>query len=732
MGRRHLFLSIPLVALVALPVACGDDDDADANDAGANGADAGTPPHEGGTDPEGGDSGSTFRVSGTATYDWVPANDDVKEGGVLLDYTRKASRPIRRATVVGLENGAAIAQTTTNDSGAFDLDVPEGHSVTLRIVAETVATKNTTDGIAPNNCAGASWDVKVVDNTKTNAQYTLDDTTPHAAAASGIAFHAPVEYQSKKYVTRTAAPFAILDTFVTEIELVCQGKADVELPPLLAMWSVDNVPTGNDVAKGEITITHYQRDKATGQSHLAILGKEDVDTDEYDDHVIAHEFGHYLEDRLFRSDTTGGSHAYGDVLDPRTAFAEGWGNALSAMTFNDPVYVDTSGVGQADGTTIPVDVEPVGDDRGIYSESSVQYLLWSLFDNRNPGHGSLDRIFDILANFQKTTPAFTSALTFAGYYNQVYGGAAESLKTLWATTLASPYDALCAGKCTGTGDTADVFDTDNDLGIVYAATRHYREESGAMFGADFWRQSRLLVDGKNAATAHDQTDFGGYTAGQFPGNKLGAQRQYRYVSTKAQPTTLGVGTLGASSCTLDVLDMQVFDAGERIAFDPAETGPTAGCPVVAFAAKANTTYTIAISGQIAEIPSYVVTVSHKPSAPFTVRAVLPKITEETDLALPIVVTPTHDVTEMRVDVRGLDGVTVEGRRTASRPAVVRLARGAAGWVVVDVSGMLHGRRVAGSYVIPLRTKTPAPTSTIGALVTDADGKRNIAMKPVVR
>jgi hypothetical protein len=40
---------------------------------------------------------------------------------------------------------------------------------------------------------------------------------------------------------------------------------------------------------------------------LFIYGDEDLDTDEYDDHVL-HEWGHHYEDKFSRSDSIGGEH----------------------------------------------------------------------------------------------------------------------------------------------------------------------------------------------------------------------------------------------------------------------------------------------------------------------------------------------------------------------------------------------------------------------------------------
>ena len=86
-----------------------------------------------------------------------------------------------------------------------------------------------------------------------------------------------------------------------------------------------------------------------------MLGAADNDTDEYDQHVVAHEFQHFLEDQVSRSDTPGGPHSLDERLDMRVAFSEGFANAFSAMVLNDPVYRDSFGASQ--GQVYRFDVE---------------------------------------------------------------------------------------------------------------------------------------------------------------------------------------------------------------------------------------------------------------------------------------------------------------------------------------------------------------------------------------
>jgi hypothetical protein len=548
-------------------------------------------------------TGPPFTLSGSITYEYVPAIQVGLSGG-KIDYTQKATKPARRIVVQAISNGFVEGESSTDDNGDFVLPVPTGRAVQVRALAKVYSTNYTSDGIGSDNCNGSSWDVRVVDNTASRAQWSVTGSTSYQADTSSIALNAPLTFSSGTYSSRAAAPFAIADTVVSELEMVCQGQAAIAFPTVYINWSPNNVAaTRNgslDVANGYISTSFYSMTNAGHE--LYILGKANSDTDEYDSHVIAHEFGHYIESALFRSDSIGGSHGSGDSLDPRVAFGEGYGNALSGMTFKDPVYVDTSGTSQASGFNIDVSAAPTGDDRGHYSETSVQYFLWSLWDARDgsANSGSFDRIFNIMKNYQRLTPAFTSVQSFASYYNQVYGRSSEGLETLWSgtTNLGLPFDSLCAGTCPGSAATADPYDSDNDIGELFksgvSTARKYPEGSTA-YAKAFWTLAPLLVSGTQGGTAHETMVSDGST---YPYNKLGYVRWYRYVGTGAAVTirvTSPVSSAGGCS-TADLMDMAVYHKGDLITSDEAASGSTAGCPAVSFQATSGEVYMIEIDG----------------------------------------------------------------------------------------------------------------------------------------
>jgi hypothetical protein len=68
-----------------------------------------------------------------------------------------------------------------------------------------------------------------------------------------------------------------------------------------------------------------------------------ADTDHFDNTIIVHEYGHFLEDKIAKSDSPGGSHDANSVIDPRLAWSEGWATFLAMTVLNNPYYEDTYG-----------------------------------------------------------------------------------------------------------------------------------------------------------------------------------------------------------------------------------------------------------------------------------------------------------------------------------------------------------------------------------------------------
>jgi hypothetical protein len=390
-----------LAAVLALP-ACG----------GGGGGGGGTSPPPAGS----------VTVSGRITFDRVPFSSTLGNG---LDYTQTFERPARRVVVEALRsNGALIASTATDDDGKYSVQVPGGTDVRIRAKAQSV--------VSSTPAAPASWSVSVRNNTNSNALYVLDSAVFNSGSAAQTRdLRAASGWSNGSYSsTRAAAPFAMLDTMYAAIRFVVeQGGYTGVFPSLDLYWSTLNMGSSDFVpASGRIQTTGYYTFQSGVGNGIYVLGNADLgvasDTDEYDQHVIAHEFQHYIEDRLSRSDSIGGDHSLSDRLDLRVAFSEGFADAFSAMVLDDPMYRDSYGTGQQQEVHFDIEANPTS-VRGWYNEASVYSIAWDLFDTAADGvdTGSIGfkPMFDVFRDELRTGAALSSVFSFAAALKQQAG-----------------------------------------------------------------------------------------------------------------------------------------------------------------------------------------------------------------------------------------------------------------------------------------------------------------------
>ncbi|MFA6238203.1 MAG: hypothetical protein WC635_12795 [Bacteriovorax sp.] len=379
-------------------------------------------------------TGPTVTLSGTLTYDYVSASTG------KLNYAGTTQLPMRNVYVKLLNSNTdtVLGSTSTNDSGQYSISVADGSPVKLRIYAEMKTPP-----------------VIIQNNTASKAQYTLlssnftisGNTTKDVNAASGWSgSNAAGSYTS----TRAAAPFAMLDSIYTITKKMSAARPALVFPTCKINWSISNIAVSGDKTIGQIGTSHY----SSADNELYILGQADVDSDEFDKHVIVHEWGHYFENNLSRSDSGGGSHGTGDKKDMSLAFGEGWGNALSAMTFDpDVLYTDTSGARQQSG--FQINMESGADaNKGWFSETSVQQILYDIYDTVNEAGDNLSLgigpIVDVFTGFEKTTTAATSIFSFVHGLKASQPATSADLDTLVAT---KSIDSITSQY--GTGETHD-------------------------------------------------------------------------------------------------------------------------------------------------------------------------------------------------------------------------------------------------------------------------------------
>ncbi len=358
-----------------------------------------------------------FNVKGTIRYERLglsittrnPDGGIAEQGGFSPDKTE--TLPVRNATVLVLKGAKELSRAMTTDTGEYQLsyDAPAGETVTVAAVTQSQTP-----------C------IRVQDNTDRNSLWAMskDIQAGPAATVDLLATHG---WNGKAFVTenRLAAPFAVLDTAYTAASAF-RAVRPVQFRPLKLNWSPNNrpersnPPQPNDRSEGKIGGAFFDPEIF----EIFLGGKDGADTDEFDAAVIAHEWGHYFEATLSRSDSPGGPHGANarEFLDPRIAFGEGWGTGLAASVLPKPFYIDTyfglsTGLSRGFGYNLEEGVVAFEKDKpGAFAEFQIARFIYDVndaanepFDNVNAGLGG---IYDIMTGPQKATPYTTTLASF--------------------------------------------------------------------------------------------------------------------------------------------------------------------------------------------------------------------------------------------------------------------------------------------------------------------------------
>lgn len=353
----------------------------------------------GGTPVGGGGGTGTRNVIGRVTYDFVPSRYVEGSGGTLY-FSQTQVRPVRNAVVRVVEGTTVLATGNTAADGTYALSfTPGAGSLQVQVLARTTTPSIQVEDNTANN---VTWAIAQVLNAGVT---TLDVHAGHGWTGSSFG------------PNRRAAPFAILDSMYTAARAFMAVRT-VTFPALKVNWSPQNAPQSGNKALGQIGTSHF----ASQENEIYVLGLAGADADEFDSHVIVHEWGHYFEENMSRSDSPGGPHGRGDVLDPRIAFGEAWGTAVAAMVLPETMYTDSLWSGSTlyawgyDAETVP---NPTDDPTpNAFSEKAVLRILYDLYDSTSDGSYDtvavgLGTVYDVLAGPQRQTDALTTLASFA-------------------------------------------------------------------------------------------------------------------------------------------------------------------------------------------------------------------------------------------------------------------------------------------------------------------------------
>jgi hypothetical protein len=282
---------------------------------------------------------TTFR--GTILYEKIPAG----RNGLELDNPVRTPAAGVKVEIVSSPDRAVLGSGFTDEKGGYSIRarVARQAQVYVRALAQT---ENATV-------------VRVGDR----AEFSIV-SEPMPAGRTRTVTNDLLATDS----SRVAGAFNIAATIHRANALVRSAKPDVALPKVEIRW--DTTYVGG---------TFFREREAVA----FINGRRGRDSDEYDDHVIAHEYGHFMMSNFSRESSPGGSHGFGEQLDPRLAWSEGWGNFFGAATTGSAHYIDTGMTRGRQVVLVSMDLEddvPTGDHPGIWSEHSVGGVLWDWFD----------------------------------------------------------------------------------------------------------------------------------------------------------------------------------------------------------------------------------------------------------------------------------------------------------------------------------------------------------------
>jgi hypothetical protein len=485
-------------------------------------------------------SATTVTVNGRVTYARVPFRAQLGTG---LDYGatfQDSARGIRvEARGSGILGGQCVfASTRTNATGDYSLVVPANQSTAIRAIAHLL--RRPPEAQPHYDIAVRNW----------NADTLAQQPEPYSFTGQAFDSSAPNGNQNVQIPSgwnaatrqplgpgeRRSAPFAIIATIQRALDFLTAPA----VTPAIQTFPVLNIDWSETKAAGQTFYSSAGGDPTNPSlenRYISLSGEAGADLDEFDQHTIAHEFGHYIEDRFSRSDSVGGAHTGGDVLDPRVAFGEGFGYAFAAMVLNDPIVRDAFGGGQS----IDFNFNVESDDsvaEGWFSESSNQEILWDLFDPANEANDAaalgFGPLWDVLTGEQSTTPALTTIFSFG-----------TALKALTNATEDAAINQLLQNEFTATNSDAFALNEVNHAGRT-----------------DVLPLYPVIAIGDDVDVISTD-DFG-----SEGGNKLGARRYLRFGPT-----------IGAGTATLNVMggtpthdiDVLVVRNGALVGF-----GTTAG------------------------------------------------------------------------------------------------------------------------------------------------------------
>lgn len=278
-------------------------------------------------------------------------------------------RPIRFADVRIMAGNRTLATGATDASGAYSVFVPGSETQEVTAVCVTTATRT----------AGLLLDVRVA-----NDDYGFGDyysvTSPAVITPGSATVSMPDVLATS--ATDPGKFFNIWDTAIDAYEFVASAEVAGRFPEqrLTLLWRLTHGGSGSFFSS------------APGRSFVFIDAAA-----AYDDTIISHEIGHFIDFLCSKSDNPGGSHYLGDDRqDMRLSWAEGLATFLGSSIrkfkgYPRPdIYVNTDG----EELSFSYEIETltgsalISSKIGSTNEVAVTAALWDITDGPDTADGT--------------------------------------------------------------------------------------------------------------------------------------------------------------------------------------------------------------------------------------------------------------------------------------------------------------------------------------------------------
>ena len=360
-------------------------------------------------------------------------------------------KPVRFVKVEFVNEGKHfITDGRTDSTGRVTASIPQSGDVAVRVISELKQEK-----------------VLLSVQDMSGSYYSVYKNLDMAQADELLPVNITLE-------TKVAGAFNILDVYSVASEFTHSFNSLVDIN-VTTYWETDNNSGTFYCINGEDPACIHGRG-------IYVLSIDGGDTDEFDDDVLWHEYGHYIASAVSRDDSPGGCH-YFDMndLDLRLSWSEGWGDFFPmavkswaaenadradyvSMDGSVPqtFYVDTS-AGEAQ---LSFDVAKLADGRIVEtadgnvpfedfhvhasSELAVSKILWDTLSSPSYGMAGIWGVVD-------------------EYLDTVDASVAINLETFW--------DGLLETKQPDSSDLADLQQIFNERKVFYQLDQ-YEDNDG--------------------------------------------------------------------------------------------------------------------------------------------------------------------------------------------------------------------------------------------------------------